>query len=159
MNLSPAISKSQLSTKGQFRSFGIAGILNTLVDFLLLNFAAFVIGLPLLLANVISTSAAMLLSFLLNNRWVFAGNTVSKGRRIGLFLAVTLVGLYGIQSVVIYLLSNFVLWPSQMAVYFNQVLGLGMASEFVIANTIKLIATAVTLVWNFVLYKKVVFKR
>ncbi len=157
--MTQSISRVPASTPGQLRSFGTTGLINTTADFLLMNVAFLVIGLPLVLANIISTSIAMMLSYLLNNRWVFTGTSVGLAQRVVLFVLVTMFGLFGIQTVVIHVLTESVLWPGNLAQAFNLYLNLGLSDDFTRANTAKLIASIFTLGWNFAMYKYVVFKR
>jgi putative flippase GtrA len=146
-------------TRRQLASFGVTGILNTAADFAILNICIFVIGLPVIFSNIISVTISLALSFTLNNRWVFSGHSVSRFRRVVLFLVVTLLGLYGFQTIIIHFFTTEFLLPAQAVMYVSNALGLNLSAEFIIANTAKIIATMVTMVWNFVMYKKFVFKR
>jgi putative flippase GtrA len=146
------------ATIKQAKAFGLAGICNTLLDFGLLNAGIFILGLPVVAANLISTAAALSLSFLLNSRWVFSGTTVSRARSSLLFFAVTITGLFVLQTFVIHIFTSVLTSPASVVLTVSQLLGFELSKDFVLANTAKAIATVCTLVWNFLLYKKFVFR-
>jgi putative flippase GtrA len=131
-------------TDSQKIRFMLVGGLNTVIDFgLLYILRAF--GLPTIPANVISTTSAFCFSFFANKKYTFRAADTNVKREIVLFVAVTLFGLWVLQTIVIAvvapLLSTFI--PSMdMAL-------LGA----------KLTATIVTLVWNYIMYSRVVFKQ
>ncbi len=125
--------------------FGAVGIINTLLDFAIL-FALKFAGVPIVLANIISTGTAFSFSFLANKNYTFKAKGKENLRReIILFIAVTLFGLWVIQTIVI----QVSLWLTQSIEIDPYLKLLG----------VKLIATAFSLVWNYVLYDRVVFKR
>jgi hypothetical protein len=72
---------------------------------------------------------------------------------------VTAFGLYVIQNLVIHFLVVTWTAPVHLAIGFVGVIGLGklVSDSVVITNTTKLVATAFSLVWNYIFYKKVVF--
>ena len=119
--------------------FAVVGILNTAVDVVLL-FALTWAGLPVVLANVISTSVALGVSFLLNRSYTFRDDG-HRGRQLALFLAVTLFGLWVLQPIIIYLCAL--------------TLTLDAGLELLIG---KLAATVVSTIWNYVLYSRLVFR-
>lgn len=154
------ISDKPKSLKRQAGAFGVVGIINTLLDFSILNIGAFLFGLPIILANIISTSTALSFSYFANKKWVFNDNRAPLGKKsLALFIAITLIGLYGLQSIIIYTLTAWATLPLEIAVTIARGLGITAFTDgFIAANTAKLIATIATTVWNFVLYKKFVFK-
>lgn len=123
--------------------FGIVGGTNTLLDFGLL-FAFKSLGLPVISSNIISTSIAFCFSFFANKKYTFKTSESDIRREITLFIIVTLFGLWVLQTLVIkaatFSLAKFNL------------------SDDLVLLISKLLATAVSLVWNYVLYSKVVFK-
>lgn len=123
--------------------FGAVGIINTLIDFGLLFFLKS-LGLPVGAANVISTGIAFLFSFVANRKFTFRSNDGSITRQFILFIAITLFGLWVIQTAIIQLTL-----PWLSALFGNATAALFVA---------KAIATSITLVWNYLLYNKVVFK-
>lgn len=133
--------------------FGSIGVFNTALDvslFLLFRH----LGLSILLANILSTSIALLGSYFLNKRFTFNAQSTSR-QTLPLFLAVTLAGLWILQPIII----KLVLLILHTAII-TQILGSvfqrpGRYYELLA----KLSATPATLIWNFLLYKHVVFKK
>ena|SRR5687767_12645203 len=139
--------------------FGLVGILNTVIDFVLFN--VFInVGVYRIMANVLSTTVAMTFSFIANKSWVFGARRGSVLRQAVLFLAVTAFGLYVIQNLVIYGLTEVWLTPLQLAYDLVDLLGLDavFGEQFVINNGAKAVATVFSMTWNYLLYKKLVFK-
>lgn len=147
-------------TEDMFRFF-LAGLVATAVDFLGYNaFLRYVRMDERVVASVVSVTFAMAVSFFLNRFWVFS-KLNPEGWPIGAFLAVTLTSAYGIQSIVIYLLSRA--WrakpPPRLTAPVSELLGLGQsqAADMIERNTIKLIAVGAGLFWNFSWYRWYVF--
>jgi mannosyltransferase len=130
---------TRLSQSKQVR-FGAVGIVNTLVDFGLFNILILLVELPILVANILATTTAMLVSFILNRNGVFRSKGSSR-IEIVLFFATTLTGLWIIQNGVI-----LTLYPL-----------LGTLPIPIKLNIIKAIAIIIGLVWNYVWYSRVVF--
>ena len=123
--------------------FLVVGAVNTALDFgLLIGLTG--LGLASIPANFISTAVAFLFSFSANRRYTFQATSGHVGKQITLFIVVTFFGLWAIQPVIILLVEP-------------QIISLG-SSEWIALITAKLLATIVTMVWNFVLYSRVVFK-
>ena len=130
----------------QFAKFGLVGVLNTAIDFGILNLliaiSGVTSGIGIILINATSFSAAVLNSYFWNKDWVFSGG---KKANFASFLGVTLIGL-SINSLVVYALTTYV----------SPIL---VDSDKLWANFAKVLATALSLIWNFMGYKLVVFKR
>lgn len=124
--------------------FGIIGGLNTVLDFgLLFAFSSF-LGVPRGLANMMSTSVAFVFSFFANKRYTFkSANKDTLVREMVLFTLVTLFGLWVIQGVIIHLLTPVIA-------------NFGLREELALLAS-KLIATIASLIWNYLLYSRVVF--
>ena len=132
-----------MSKYNNFIIFCSIGILNTVIDislFLLLRRGET----SVLLANIISTSIALCFSYFLNRKYTFRSTTDPRSNIVA-FLIVTLVGLWVLQPIVIYFSLNLL---RQLNIQNSTQLDL----------LAKLIATTITLVWNYILYKKVVFR-
>ncbi|WP_206793153.1 GtrA family protein [Amycolatopsis sp. MtRt-6] len=117
--------------------FGAVGVANTLVD--ALGYALLVtLGVPLFVANFISTSTGMLLSFTLNRNFTFRAKDGDVRRQALLFFGVTAFGLWVVQAAIIF----------------------AVTSAFPGVNVLvpKGAGIVVGLVWNYVLYHKVVFR-
>ncbi len=125
--------------------FTIIGVINTLIDFGLLLILSST-GLSRVFANTISTGIAFIFSFFMNRKYTFQSTSNNVAREVALFIGVTLFGLWVIQNSIIAVLAPIL--SSQF----------GTPSE---AATLiaKLFATVASLVWNYLMYDKVVFKR
>lgn len=122
--------------------FILVGIANTAIDFIvLLSLTAG--GLPLVLSNILSTSVALTFSFFANRTFTF-GSTGKKRSQAVRFLLVTLVGLWVLQPIVLVLAV-----PALE----------GMLSREASIVVAKLIATVVSMVWNYLLYDSLVFRK
>jgi putative flippase GtrA len=126
----------KLITGTQLR-FGLVGVANTAVD--AVGYALLVtLGVPLFVANFISTSTGMLLSFTLNRNFTFRAKDGDVRRQALLFFAVTAFGLWVVQAAIIFAVTA--------------------AFPGVHVLIPKFAGIAVGLVWNYVLYHKVVFR-
>jgi len=129
------------STKARFL---IVGGANTTIDFGLL-FLLKALGLPAISANIISTTAAFCFSFFANKKYTFKTAGTDIKREVVLFIVVTLFGLWILQTLVIQAIM-FALQNTSL-------------SQEVLLLIAKLCATAVSLVWNYVMYSRFVFRR
>lgn len=126
---------------GQVVRFGIVGVLNTAVDFALLNLLYHVVGLPLLVANTLSVAAGIVNSFFWNKHWTFsAGGWHRWWRQALVFVTVSLIGLV-LNDTGIYLLHSWMGGTSVLAV-----------------NAQKVGASVVSMVWNFLGYRFLAFR-
>lgn len=122
--------------------FGIVGVANTVLDFVLL-FTFVILGVNQYLANYLSTGLAIVFSFVMNRRFTFR----SEGglvRQIIPFVLVTLTGLWVLQPALIWLVSAS-LTPLTLEPY-------------VVLFVAKAVATLGSLTWNYLLYSRVVFR-
>lgn len=131
-----------VSDKRQFGRFALVGAINTALDFGLL-FLFKSLGLPAITANILSSSTAFLFSFVANRKFTFKSTGDNLVREMILFVVVTLFGLWVLQTLVIYCTLS-----PLTTLFASSEIGLLAA---------KLIATMVSLVWNYILYAKVVF--
>ena len=137
--------------------FASIGALNTLLDFAIL-FILKSIGLSLILANICSTTTTFIISFFLNKKITFKSETQNKkdiAREMILFTIVTLFGLWVIQNIIISVTKPIIIH------YFGDinVLFVNISQDNFAILTSKIIGTIFSLIWNFILYKKVVFKK
>jgi len=133
-----------MKNKSQLIRFGLIGIINTALDFGLL-FILKSIGLMATTANIFSTSIAFVFSFFANKKYTFRSSGTNIVREMILFVAVTLFGLWVLQTGVIWLVL-----PHLSKLLRSSDMGLLVT---------KLIATAVSMTWNYILYDKLVFKK
>jgi len=137
--------------------FGLVGIANTVIDFAGYNILSSAAGLSLVQANIISTSIAMIISFAANKKVVFEKHHGSLTRQAVLFFLVTAFGLYVIQTGTIKFLTDVWLAPVTLALAAAHTLHITGHDELLIKNGAKAFATILSLTWNYIMYKKVVF--
>lgn len=125
--------------------FAIVGSVNTALDFSILFILTMLFNIPKELANFISTSVSFLFSFFANKKYTFKSTSKNLKRQFLLFTIVTLFGLWVIQTIIITAITP---------VFTN--LGVNKPAALLIS---KLIATAASLIWNYTLYSRVVFKK
>jgi len=135
--------------------FVIAGLLNTGLDFVLLNALILVAHMPVLAANLISVTVGITISYFLNHFFVFRhGEAVTIGRFLK-FFAVTGFSSLLLQSGVIWLFERgFDTTFGRSLLMF----GTSAEQEFLEINIAKATAVLIGLVWNFTLYRLVVFR-
>jgi len=129
---------------GQKIRYGVVGIFNTVLDFTLL-FIFVALGIERIPANYMSTGVSMVFSFYGNRRFAFKHTGDQKRKQFVLFVIVTVIGMWVIQPVVIWIVSTAI-DPYLM----------NKSVELFIA---KLTATGASLVWNYMLYSRLVFKK
>ena len=123
--------------------FASVGVVNTLVDFgLFLLLVA--LGMHAVPANLLSTAAGMGVSFAGNRRFVF-GATGNRTRELVLFIVVCGAGVWLIQPAVILGVSAALSAGTTL-------------STLAIAPVAKGSAIVVAAVWNFLLYRRLVFR-
>ncbi|HSX47984.1 MAG TPA: GtrA family protein [Candidatus Nanoarchaeia archaeon] len=142
--------------------FGIVGVINTVIDLGLYNILSGTsVGLSLIGANIISTTVAMIFSFFANQRYVFEAEGKSIWRQAIVFFPVTAIGLYVIQNGVIYFLTKSWTGPLDLGISIAHAIGVShfLSDGFLFKNGAKAAATILSLCWNYIMYKKVVFRR
>ncbi len=132
----------------QFVRYGLIGVLNTLLDFAVLNLLSYTFhvysGMSLILINVFSFLAANINSYFWNKYWTFQSGSKKVAGEFLRFFTVSIIG---------FLLNSAILW------FFTTVMEPAFSlSPQVWENVAKLIATVVYMVWNFIGYKLIVFK-
>lgn len=118
--------------------FGVVGVVNTLIDFGVLNALLLLVDKPvgtvLLGCNAAAFICANLNSYIANRAWTFDGHSTASVAEFTVFIGIAFVGL---------LINSFVLW----------VLTSGLATSFLQINLAKTGATGVSMVWNFCGYR------
>ena len=92
----------KIKNNPQLLRFGIVGGANTALDFGLLFVFKF-IGIPVEIANIMSTGLAFIFSFFANKKYTFKTRETNVVREMILFVIVTLTGLWGLQTLIIVL--------------------------------------------------------
>jgi putative flippase GtrA len=137
--------------------FGLVGAFNTLLDFAIYNVLSGEFGFSLVRANIISTTVAMIVSFFANKHVVFKKTDGHVWKQALSFWLVTAFGLYILQTGTIWLLTSVWHAPLNLALYTFHFLGVTNHDDFIIKNGAKAIGTCVSLIWNYIMYKRVVF--
>lgn len=122
--------------------YTLVGGFNTVLDFCLL-FLFTGLGINKIPANYLSTGISMIFSFIGNKRFTFKDTSEKTKRQFILFIVITMIGMWVIQPLVIFIATN------TLEPYINR-----PAVELFIA---KLIATGASLVWNYLMYSRLVF--
>jgi len=139
--------------------FGIVGIFNTVIDFVVL-FILVATGLPAIASNFVSTSVAMVFSFFANKTYTFKATEKGTGKHVAYFLIITLFGLWVIQPIIIMsinLLLGSWFTDSCMVGLIGDLLGSWFKASYLVLLIGKVLATIASLVWNYLLYRKFVF--
>lgn len=122
----------------------LVGGFNTTLDFVLL-FIFVGLGFDKIIANYFSTGVAMVFSFFGNKKFTFKDQSERKKRQFTLFIIVTVIGMWVIQPIVI--------WTS------TSILSGLIDNQSALLFVAKLAATGASLIWNYYLYSRVVFKK
>ena len=124
--------------------FGIVGAANTALDFALL-FILVALGLDKIPANYISTGISFIFSFFVNKSFTFKSKGGNVKKQFAIFIIVTIIGLWVIQPIIITVMSNLLSTT-------------GWAAP-IILFTAKIVATVASLIWNYLFYSRLVFKK
>lgn len=145
----------------QFSKFVVIGFINTAIDFTVLNLLVWQTGIYkgrwIILLNVIAFTTAVINSYFWNKFWIFhlsvnvdnktfnSTPQKTKTKEFSQFIIVSLIGA-AINSYVVYNLTTFM--PPFLDL-----------SERLWVNFVKVTATGVSLIWNFLTYKFIVFRK
>ena len=137
----------------EYMRFGIAGAMNTGTDFLILNFLLVAFGPAIehpayILCKIVSFTAAVAQSYLLNKHWVFLSSG-DKGKIAdieegGKFLAVSALGF------LINIMSSSLIFSVLVA---------GSIDDRLAGNLGAMVGTMLVILWNYAGYKFFVFKQ
>lgn len=136
--------KDLLAQHAEKFRFALVGGFNTALDFGIL-FGLTVLGVDKIPANYVSTSVSFVFSFFANKTFTFKAKSGNAKREFLSFIIVTLIGLWILQPLIITATS--------------QLLETTFLDDTIVLLIAKLIATVVSLVWNYILYSRVVFKK
>jgi putative flippase GtrA len=124
--------------------FAIVGVVNTLVDFVVFNLLAGMLGFTVLSASLIAYSCGIATSFVFNRNWTFADRLTDSGRVLILrFIGTNLLGL-SINTVIVTLAVNGLTDLTEL-------------SDGLVLALAKVLATTGTLVVNYTLMHRWVF--
>ncbi|HEX5429706.1 MAG TPA: GtrA family protein [Patescibacteria group bacterium] len=133
---------------GQFIRFAVVGIVNTAINFVIVLLLSSLFGITkgekIIWISMVGFIAATTNSYFMNKAWAFHDQSHGGAQKPTIFLAVSLVGL-AINSGIVYFVTTHV----------NPILNLGPHIWEVVALVV---ATGISLIWNFIGYKLFVFK-
>ena len=133
----------------QIFKFFVVGFLNTSLDFSILNLLSYFTGIYSGFYIIFLNSAAFLVaitnSYIWNKYWTFNQQGGVQGKEFLKFAAVGFIGFF-LNNFLVYMITTFI--P-----LFN-----GLTPQL-LENLAKVLATAVSLIWNFIGYKFFVFRQ
>lgn len=147
---SPSTMQKYGPLAAQFLRFAVVGILNTGIDFTILNILSYLTnvtdGARIIPLKGISFLFANVNSYFLNKRWTFKDKSEGQGaKQFSVYLTVSIIGAL-INIACVYLITTYV----------PPVFGM---SDKLWLNAANLAATVLSLVWNFIGYKLIVFRQ
>jgi putative flippase GtrA len=168
------VSHRRSETRGQVARFGLVGVLNTVLDYVLFITFTIVFRIPLdqvWIAKYPSSAIAMVVSFALNRRFVFRSRRPDVMREVFRFVTATLVGVFVIQNLLTQFFSSDFQYFGTAAYRLAAAVGLsaaqvdvhgrtlGVTESFTIKTVAFGLATVASLTWNFVAYKYWAFRQ
>lgn len=133
----------------EFLKFSIVGVLNTILDFAILNALSAVTrtysGPLIILFNLAAFSGAVTQSYFLNKRWTFRRAGPGTRKEYGVFVLVNVGGAV-LNSAIVFAMTTFIAPPFSV----HPQLWL---------NTAKILAIPVSMLWNFAGAKFLVFRK
>ena len=136
----------KLAILWQLSKFGLVGVLNTAIDFGILNYLSTYTGvtggLQLIPIKAVSFSVALANSYWWNKNWVFEGKKKANPLT---FVVVSTIGI-SVNVGTVYILTTLIPAPA------------GVSAKLWL-NIANIGATFLSLVWNFLGYRLVVFKK
>jgi len=138
--------------KREFKRFTLVGFTATVIDYSILNLFTHVFGVPIVLANIISTSTSSLYSYVLNRKIVFKSTAHGERKTLTYYVTSLLVSIFVIQSIVITIFGHGITES-----WFEALGASGQTKEILAINTAKVIAGLASMGWNFYIQRRFVF--
>ncbi|OGY34128.1 MAG: hypothetical protein A3D99_02050 [Candidatus Andersenbacteria bacterium RIFCSPHIGHO2_12_FULL_45_11] len=86
--------------------YGIVGVVNTTVDYAVLNICLLLFGLSLFWATFFGFAAGGLVGYFLHSRWTFRYNTSGKEmKKLSHFLCIAVIGL-SLTEIIVHIFTN-----------------------------------------------------
>ncbi len=135
----------------RFFKFSAVGALGAVIDFGALNLLVQLVGVPKLIANVFSFTAAVISNFVWNRLWVYPETRADPLRKQFVQFAVVNVAGLAINTLIFYVSDRLFLGEAGLLAGPVGALAhaVGMAHFDLAYNGAKAIATGVVLFWNF----------
>lgn len=135
--------------------FLCVGSFNTGLDLLLLNILVQMFAVPVLIANTFAVLLGITLSYFLNHRIVFRHHQPYSLKSYAQFFLVTGVSVLIIQNVIILSAMQLGIANSDNT---RHLLLFDVPDKTVVLNVSKALAIGVGMVWNYLLYRYVIFR-
>ena len=133
----------------QIAKFGLVGVLNTAVNFAVLNILIAATGIDMGNGFAVLTGIAFVVavtnSFFWNEHWVFAGRQDNQARQFLTFFIVSLVALGGVALIGKFM-TQYIAPPASLD-----------SKQW--ANVAAVVGVVFSLVWNYLGYKFIVFRK
>ncbi|MEO5499080.1 MAG: GtrA family protein [Candidatus Saccharimonadales bacterium] len=139
----------------EFGKFFLVGVVSTVFDYLLLNFFAVILGIPLLVSNSISAPFSSYVSYKLNKKLVFEDRMHGQRKTLILYAAIVAFGILVIQNSLLHVLQGSV--ALTLAETINPILGGSLSTETLAINIAKVCASLIAALWNFFMLRRFVF--
>lgn len=144
------------AVRKETRRFSIVGFAATFLDYAVFNIFVGIFHFPIIAVNIVSTSLGSVVSYYLNREVVFDSERhSSKLKTWTLYALVVGAGIYGIQSIVLFLVNHYL--PG-MGVWIHETFAwLHLGEHIAQTNFSKVCASFCSAIWNFFLLRKYVF--
>lgn len=139
----------------EFGKFFLVGVASTGFDYLLLNFFAVILGIPLLIANSISAPFSSYVSYRLNKRLVFEDRMHGQRKTLMLYVMIVAFGILVIQNTLLHLLQGSI--AQTLAETVHSTIGGSLSTEALAINIAKVGASLIAALWNFFMLRRFVF--
>jgi putative flippase GtrA len=144
--------------------FAVLGVVNTVLDFVIYNILRVATHTTSnqvvrnVILNMISAGSVAVFSFFMNRKYVFKDKKAGN-ERIWLFFVVTMIGIFVVQqaifSLVLHIDDGL---ATGLARVVDAISPMHPSHNFYATNIAKAVGTLGSMIWNFQLYKRVVFK-
>ena len=116
----------------QFMKFGVVGVIAFFIDYGLLAFCTEILGINYLISATIGFTVSVIFNYLASMRYVFTHKEdMSRRREFVIFVILSIIGL---------IINNALMWAGVEVLHVHYLI-------------VKIFATAVVMVWNFVTRK------
>lgn len=139
--------------------YTLVSLFVTGIDFLVLNIGTIVFHLPLILANIISTTTSSAVNFNLNKRLTFAGRRHGRARTVVRFVLIVGFAIYVLQTAILYVIGGHFNQELDSVIDYLKDAGLmpGIPTEIIRNNIAKLCASWLASIWTFFMLRRFVF--
>lgn len=136
--------------------FLITGFFNTGFDFIMLNTLVFLLGAYPIVGNTISVTIGITVSYILNHKFVFQDEGKLSFRKYIGFFAVTGFSSLIIQNSVIFLYQSL---AAHQVGFSIPIIFMILGNDVIRLNVAKASGVLAGMIWNFTMYKFVIFRK